>query len=100
MVPPPRELNEFIVGRAAENDGVAIAELVIEPGEFGDLGRANKGEILGIKEDDPPLARKAMISQCLKCAFAVFLMIFKAGLDANDRKARDFFADSGHSTFS
>ena len=68
MIAPPGELDEFIVGRAAEDDRVAIGELLAELGEFGDLGRADEGEVLRIEEDDLPLAGKALFRQRLERA--------------------------------
>ena len=56
MVAAPRELDELVVGRAAEQNSIAILEVACELREAGNFGWANEREILRIKVNDFPLA--------------------------------------------
>src|SRR5690606_38059271 len=55
VVAAPGQLGELIVGRTAQNHGVAVLEVLAQLGEGGDFGRADEGEVLRVEEDDLPL---------------------------------------------
>src|SRR5690606_3930846 len=55
VVAAPGQLDELVVGRTAEHDGVAVFEVLAQLGEGGDFGRADEGEVLRVEEDDLPL---------------------------------------------
>ena len=88
MIEPPSELAKFVAAGSAEHSCVAPSEFLGIPGEFGDLSRADEGEILWIEEDQAPLAGKAPLGQNLKSAFLVFLARIETRLDADDLECR------------
>src|SRR5690348_2406942 len=96
MVAPPAELRELVVGRAAENDRVAILEVLRELGEADDLRRTHEGEVLGVEVDDLPLAGKRFFVDRLKGRLAVFFMPVEAGLDPDDMERFQFLAYGFH----
>src|SRR5205085_11973010 len=55
------------VGRAADQDGVAILEIVLQVAVADDLGRADEGEVLRPEEDDLPLAVRLGEVERLAC---------------------------------
>lgn len=84
VITTPCELHEFIVGRATKNDGVTVFEVRCKTRKFCDFGRANKGEVLRVEEDDLPLAREACFGDFFKCRNTIFFMMVEAGLYAGD----------------
>jgi hypothetical protein len=44
------------IGAGTKDDGVLRRELVVEAGEGLDLGRADEGEVAGVKEEHEPFA--------------------------------------------
>ena len=52
----PGEVDVGGVGRGADQDGVAVREILRELAIAGDLGRADEGEVLRPEEQDLPLA--------------------------------------------
>ncbi len=81
MVAPPGQLHELLVGRAAEDNRVAVGKFLVETAEFGKLGRANEGEVLWIEKDDLPLARKAGLGDLLEGGLAIFLVFLETRLN-------------------
>src|SRR5205809_4870410 len=71
VITAPAELGELVVGRAAEQDRVALLELLRELVEADDLGRADEGEVLRPEVDDLPLAGKALFGEGLERRDAV-----------------------------
>jgi len=49
-------VSELVIGGAAQHLGVAVLELFVQLAKGSDLGRAHEGEVLGVEEDDLPLA--------------------------------------------
>ncbi len=96
MLAPPAELGVLVVDRAAHDDRVAVLELPVEPGESGDLGRADEGEVLGIEEDHLPLPREALRVDGLEGADALLFVVVETGLHARDLEVRQLFANTQH----
>ena len=96
MIAAPAELGELVVGRTAEHDRVAVLEVLGEPGETDDLGRADKSEILGVEVDDLPFARKGLFVDWRKGRLAVFLVTVEAGLDTGDVERFQFLTYGFH----
>ena len=84
VLAPPGELAEFVVGRAAEHDGVAIGEVLRQARKLGDFGRTYEGEILRIEKDDFPLPRETFFRQRLESALSLLFLQVKAGLYADN----------------
>lgn len=99
VIAPPGELAELVVGRAAQHHGVAVLEVLRQAGEFGDLSRADEGEVLRIEEDDLPLARKTCLAQRLERALSLFFLSLKSGLHADHLKRWQLGSNSKHSVF-
>ena len=96
VVAAPRELDELVIGRATEQDGIAILEVVRELREAGNFGWANEREILRIKVNDFPLAGERALVDRFERADSVFFMMIKAGLDADDAKRIELLTDGFH----
>ena len=96
VVAPPAELREFIVGRTAEHDGVAIFEILRELREADDFGRTDKREILRVEIDDLPLPRERLLIDRLECGDPVFLVLIEPGLHADDVERSEFLAYGFH----
>src|SRR5207245_2082194 len=62
----PGQVNVLAVDRRAEQLRVALAELALEPGEAGDLGRTHEREVLGPEEHHLPLAGVAAVRDVLE----------------------------------
>ncbi|MCY1465331.1 hypothetical protein D9M71_834620 [compost metagenome] len=97
MVAAPGQLDELVVGRTAEDHGVAVFEVLAQLGEGLDLGRADEGEVLRVEEDDLPLAVKAVLRQRFERRDAVFFVVVEARLHASDLEFRQFLTDAQHS---
>jgi hypothetical protein len=97
VVAAPGQLDEFVIGRAAEDDSVAILEILAQLGEGGDFGRTDESKVLRIEEDDLPLAVKAVLRQRFKRGDAIFFMVVEARLHASDLEFRQFLTDAQHS---
>ncbi len=84
VVAPPCQLDELVIGRAAEQHRIAIFEIIRQLRETDDFSRANESEVLRVKVNDLPLARERALVDVFECADAVFFVMVKAGLDAGD----------------
>ncbi|MCY1187974.1 hypothetical protein D9M73_290200 [compost metagenome] len=69
MVAAPGKVDELAVGGGADQQGVAVVELLQQVTEGLDLGRADEGEILGPEEQHLPLAEKAVLVDSLEGVF-------------------------------
>jgi hypothetical protein len=78
----------------------SVGEILRQPRELGDLGRAYEGKILRIKEDDLPFSGKAVCRQRLEGALSLFFLLVKAGLYADNLKGRELVSNSEHSSIS
>lgn len=96
VIATPCELHELIVGRTAQDDCVTVFEIRCKTRKFGNLGRANKGEILRVEEDNLPLVRKACFGDFFKCRNAVFFVMVETGLYAGDLEGGKLIADTEH----
>ena len=56
----PLEVGELGVDGSTQNLAVAVEELIVQIAEGLDFGGANEGEILGVEEDNAPLALEAV----------------------------------------
>src|SRR4029450_8067896 len=74
----------------------ALLELRAQLGEFGDLGRADEGEILRIEKDHLPLAGEALLGERLESALAVLFVAVELGLHADDLEVRQGLANAEH----
>ena len=68
---PPREVDELTVGAGTVDDRITIGEVIIEFTESGNLGRADKGEILRPEEDDLPFPCVCSIGNVRKCSLRI-----------------------------
>src|SRR5690348_15477615 len=59
LLPPPGEVHVLTVDADPEHLRVSGLELLLQPAECRDLGRADEGEVLRPEENDFPLAGKA-----------------------------------------
>ncbi len=96
VIATPCKLHEFIVGRTAQNDCVAVFEIRSKARKFSDFGRAHKGKILRVKENNLPLAREACFGDFFKCRNAVFFVMVETGLYAGDLERGKLVADTEH----
>src|SRR6516162_9987420 len=67
----PGQVHVLAVGADTEQLRIACTELLLEPAESRDLGRADEGEILGPEEHDLPLAGEAIVREGLEGVLAV-----------------------------
>ncbi len=72
VIAAPCQLNEFVVGRAAENNCVTVFELTSKASEFSDFGWANESEVFWVKEDYFPLTFEAFFSVIASNALSPF----------------------------
>ncbi|KAJ3472233.1 hypothetical protein NLI96_g13388 [Meripilus lineatus] len=84
------------VRAAAEQDGVALFELLRQLCELDDFRRAHEREILRIEVDDLPLARERRFGDGLERRLAVFLVIVEARLRGYDGESFEFIAHGFH----
>ena len=96
MVAPPGELHELIVRRAAENDGVALGEILRQAREGRDFRRTNEGKVFRIEEDDFPHAWEARLAERFEGCLAVFFDLVKSRLDASHNERRYAVPNSQH----
>ena len=94
MIAAPGEFAELVVGRTAENDGVAVGEFLVETAELGDLGRADEGEIFRVEIDDFPLVREARLRDFLELRNAFFFVRIKSGFHTDNGKIGKLVADA------
>ena len=59
-------MRELVVDRAAEDLRVAVLEVLVELAEGGDLGGADKREVLRVEEDHAPLASVRLVGDGLE----------------------------------
>ena len=58
VIAPPSELRELVVGRAAQDDSIALFEVLRELGEADDFSGTDEREVLRVEVNDFPLARE------------------------------------------
>src|SRR6516162_4862513 len=71
MILPPGQMHEFAVGGNAIDHRVTVIEVAIELAEAGDLGGADKSEVLGPEKDEFPFSRVACLRVILEGAGGV-----------------------------
>ncbi|ABY39672.1 Hypothetical protein, conserved [Brucella suis ATCC 23445] len=96
VVAAPCQLDEFIIGRTAKHNCIAIFKFRSQTRKFSDFRRADEGEVLRVEENDFPLAGEALFRHFLECRNAVFLMMVETGLYAGDLERGKLVADAEH----
>ncbi|MNI66369.1 hypothetical protein D3C73_1219290 [compost metagenome] len=96
MLTAPCQLDEFVVGGAAQQDGVAVFEILGQLVEADDFGRAHKREVFRVEVDHLPLAGERAFGDVFKRRHAIFFVLVEAGLDAGDLEGLEFVANSFH----
>src|SRR4051812_35762826 len=86
----PGMVDEFRIGAAAEDLGVAISEFAVHLAEGCDLGRADEGEVLGPEEIQLPLAFVILVSDVFESALDL------AADGCGERIRGEFFSYSDH----
>jgi hypothetical protein len=88
MVLAPRKVGKFVVGRAAEQDRVALFERLQFLVELDDFGRAHEGKVLRVRVEHEPLSRKVFRAHVFEL-FAFLDADAGSGLELRDLHSRD-----------
>ena len=96
VVAPPADLAKLVIGRAGQQDRIAVLKIPRQFDEAGYFGRTHEREVLRLGVDDLPLARKRLLGDRLKRRLAFFLVLVEAGLHAGHAERIDFVAYGFH----
>jgi hypothetical protein len=96
MRPAPSQFTDFVIGAAAQYDGIAIRKLLVQLSELGNFCGADERKVFRVKVDDFPLAGKTVLGNSFERAFAFFLVGIETRLHAGNGKFWQSLSNTFH----